>query len=228
MRIARYFNTTELDILPNKVNFIIGISLGNKYFSREHIKEYILWSVDNAKEKVVVLIADKIHAINYEARFHYAKGKALKLAMKDGLKIQKTIDGIIGELPQEKQIMVEVVHWEEIEDQIFKHNFSILEKAFKTNVNFRDTVFAIVKEAIKSGLLSELDYEQLCTYPISELPIFLNGFDCKGIVYDAQIYPGVSKIDYLTDDLGKGKVFSEITKNLIIKHKLKIIEAYAE
>ena len=68
MRIDAYLNTTKEDIDAKAFNIYFGFSLGNKYFTPEHIRSYIAWALENTKEKVAVLIQDKIQAINYEVK----------------------------------------------------------------------------------------------------------------------------------------------------------------
>ena len=68
MKIKKIFNTTKKEIESKKFNIFIGISLGNKWFTKENLQEYLNWALENTKEKVLILIADKIHIINYNVR----------------------------------------------------------------------------------------------------------------------------------------------------------------
>lgn len=63
---AKYINTVKGEVSLRKFNIFIGISLGNKFFSRKNLSEYISWALENTREEVVVLIADDLHAINYD------------------------------------------------------------------------------------------------------------------------------------------------------------------
>jgi len=47
MLIKTYLNCTEQEIQSKKFNIFVGISLGNKYFTKENIKKYILWALEN-------------------------------------------------------------------------------------------------------------------------------------------------------------------------------------
>ena len=68
MGIQQLFNTTKKDIESKKYNIFIPICLGNKFFTKKNTKKYLLWAIDHTKDKVLVLIADKIQAINYDVR----------------------------------------------------------------------------------------------------------------------------------------------------------------
>lgn len=115
MRIATYLNTTESDLQSRKFNIFIGISLGNKYFSKENIKDYLLWALENTKEKVAILIPDKIHAVNYEVRSKYSKERAENLAFREGEKVKAVVENILSEIESEKRALLNILKWESIE-----------------------------------------------------------------------------------------------------------------
>jgi tRNA-dependent cyclodipeptide synthase len=228
MKLVRCLNTNEQEIIDKKFNMLIGISLGNKYFSPENIREYINWALENTKERVAILIPDKIHAVNYEVKSGYKPERAVKLASKEGAKVQEVVEIILNELSEDKRSLVEVLIWDKIETPEYQRMVAILRQEFKDNEKFRNLILEIVKENIKSEKLTDADYERLASYPLEELPMLISGIEYNGVKYDLLPYPGVSQIDYLVVDLQEGKSFPEITQKLNIKDKLRIIEAYAE
>ncbi len=84
MEIKTYLNCTEQEIQSKKFNIFVGISLGNKYFTKDNIKKYVLWALENTKDDVLVLIADKNHAINYEVFNDYTFERGLQVALRKG------------------------------------------------------------------------------------------------------------------------------------------------
>ena len=68
MIIKNYLGTTKEEVDSKKFNICIGVSLGNKRFTKENIKKYIIWALDKTKEDILILIPDRIHAINVEAQ----------------------------------------------------------------------------------------------------------------------------------------------------------------
>ena len=200
--------------------------MGNKYFSRESIKDYLLWALENTKEKVALLIPDKIHAVNYEVKSDYSKQRADKLAFREGEKVKKLCEEIIAEMSEENRVRVKILKWEDIETVEHKNMVAVLHREFEQNEDFKNLVVEIVKENIQNEQLSESDYKKLATYPLEELPMLVNGIECEGTRYDLLPYPGVSKIDRLALDLQEGKNFPEITKELNVKTKSGLIEAY--
>ena len=86
----------ELRKLENKEYQIgIGISLGNKWFTVDNIVELTRWCLDYSKDKVIVYVADSIHAINLEVRKQISREKAEKIADEMGDKyLNRSRDGI--------------------------------------------------------------------------------------------------------------------------------------
>lgn len=228
MRIATFLNINESDLRSKKFNIFIGVSLGNKYFSKENIKDYLLWALENTKEKVAILIPDKIHSINYEVKSGYSKERADKIAFRVGEKIKNLCENILVQFGQEKRAIFDVLKWEDIETDEHKNMVAVLRDEFEKNRAFKNLVIEIVKENVRSAGLTESDYEKLAMYPLEELPMLISGIEYGGRRYDLLPYPGISKIDHLAMDLQEGKIFPEITERLNIKAKLGLIEAYAE
>ncbi len=228
MKIVNYLNTDKKEVESKKFNIWIGISLGNKYFTKQNIKEYILWALENTKENVVILIADKIHAINYEVRNKYTKKRSLSVALKKGKEIKQSIAKIIRQLPQEQQQKVHILLWNDIENDLeYKSAKKAILTEFKTNPIFYKKIIDIPKENTIFKF-NKKEFEILSSYVLNELPIFIKGLKYKKVIYDLIPYPGLGKIDALTLDLLQGKTFPELTKKLKIKHKTAILEAYVD
>ncbi|MFH0846094.1 MAG: tRNA-dependent cyclodipeptide synthase [Patescibacteria group bacterium] len=222
MKINKVLNTIIEEVKSKNFNILIGISLGNKFFSEENIKEYILWALENTKEKVLILIPDKIHAINYEVKNKWPKEKAMKKAIREGEKVIEKIKNILDEISPNKE-KIEIIKWEDIETNNHLEKVKVLKDEFLKNSQFKEKILSTVKENVQSDKLSDDDYEKLCLYPLEELPFLISGVKYKGIHYDLLPYPGISKIDDLIIDLQEGKNFPEITQKLNIKSKLRAV-----
>ena len=207
---------------------MIGISLGNKYFTNENIREYILWALENTKEKVLVFIADKIHAVNYQVRWGYEQSQATSVALRKGKEMKEQIASIIDKFPKDKE-KIAVIGWEEIENtEKYKKEKAIFEKAFQNNKEFRNRIMEIIESNINPQIikLKEGDYEKLALYPLYELPIFISGLEFNKTLFNCLPYPKIGKIDQLEIELQNGKTFPEISKQLDIKNKVVIVEAF--
>ena len=201
MEIKTYLNTTKTEVETKLFNIWIGISLGNKYFTKENIKKYILWALKNTKEDVVVLIADKIHSINYQIRNEYTRERALQVALRKGQEIKHSISKIIKSLPEEKQNKINILVWDDIErNSDFKSTKNIILNEFKVNPIFHKRIVEIPKEN-KSFKFTEEEFKKLSFYALNELPLFIKGIKYDKKIYNLIPYPGLGKIDYLTIDL---------------------------
>ena len=73
VEIKRVLGGTKEDIESNKYNIWVGISLGNKSFTKELIKEYIEYALKFTREDVLIVIPDRLHAVNIEIRDRKSK-----------------------------------------------------------------------------------------------------------------------------------------------------------
>lgn len=229
MRIGKFLNVTKEDLDSKVFNIFYGFSLGNKYFTPEHIRSYLVWAVENTKDKVAVLIPDKIQAVNYEVKNGYSPKRALSVALRKGIEVEERVLKVIEDLkiPESK---ICVVHWQDIENESYTLMHKVIYSAFEQNLRFRETVTRMVKETpYFNGLnLLESQYEKLAQYILDELPVLLEGITVEGTHYGLLPYPGFANLDYLALDLQEGTSFPEITNALQIKKKSGLVELYAE
>ena len=102
----------SMETIKNKeFNIYVGISLGNKWFTKDNIKEHILWSLKYTKERVGLFVADALHAINYEVRNGEKPDKAKRRALKKGDEMIVMLREIIKELPIKDQKKVDLIRW---------------------------------------------------------------------------------------------------------------------
>ncbi|MBD3339338.1 MAG: tRNA-dependent cyclodipeptide synthase [Candidatus Lokiarchaeota archaeon] len=229
--VEKIINSDLGKVQSKRYDIFLGISLGNKYFTKENIKEYILWALENTKEKVAVLIVDKIHAVNYEVRNKYSKERALSVAIRHGEEKIRMIEKIVNSLPKERQEKVSIVRWQDIEkDQQYIEVEKIIRDAFSDNKNFYNAIIGVVKENVDLNIIKmdDSDYEKLANYTISELPVLISGFTFQGTTFDLIPYPGIGRIDDLVVEIQNGKRFPSISKALNIKNKCIIVEAYVK
>ena len=231
MKIKSFLNTNNKEIKSKKFNIFIGISLGNKYFSKGNIKDYILWALEHTKDGVLVVIADKIHAINYQILNKYNPNRALDVAVKKGDETEASIKKIINNLPKEKQGRVRIARWDDVrKSKYYKDKIKIIEKEFHKNKEFHDFILKIVRENLGSRVkdLNLEEVESLAQYVLDEIPIILNKVEFDGKSYDLHPYPGLSLMDDLLMGLQKKEFFPALAEKLDIKNKIAIVEGYAD
>ena len=235
MRIATYLNLTPEDVQNKSHNIWLGISLGNKYFTKDHIEEYIKWAIDNTKEEVLVVIADALHAVNLEVLDKRSPERALKKAIRIGDEKNIEIQEIISALLLNDQRRVRVVRWKDVtQNEIYKYNLRIIKEEFESNKEFHDYMTNIVvsgrsdrTESISKMLPEELD--RLTDYVLYELPLFVNGvhIDGSNLVFTLLPYPGLNKLDDLCIGLSNKTMFKHLADKLKLSNHIGIVEAYA-
>lgn len=235
MKIATYLNTSKEEVQSKQHNIWIGISLGNKYFTREAIGEYIRWALNYTKDDVLVAIVDDIHALNYEVFDGRSKDSSLRRARKKGdekaIEVQKIIDG----LPEKNKKRVHIARWTDlINSKYHSYRQRVLFDEFDSNKKFRDHVLSIIKEARGDRIkeLSKKDVEYLAEYILREIPVFINGAKYKTKdgwkTYSLIPYPGLTKLDELFIGLQNREMFPELADKLKITDKIAILEAYVD
>jgi tRNA-dependent cyclodipeptide synthase len=234
MRIDNYLNTTKQDIENRNFNIWVGISLGNKWFTQENIKEYILWSLDHSKDGIMVIIGDTLHAINLEVLSTMKKETALAKAIKLGGEKLFEVQKLIRELPESEQKRIEIARWDEVTDSDeYRNNFQVFKNEYATNDQFRNRILQIVKEGRpdRQSTISKLNQaklDRLAEYVLNELPILVNGITSRitGHIYTAIIYPGISDLDYLKIGLNNKTEFPELANKLTIQNKIAVLDGY--
>ena len=201
------------EILSGKLNIYTGISLNNKWCNKENINAYILWGSEHTKEKFGIVIADTLHAINYEVRSNYSSQAAIRKALHEGDKFLKIISEILEELTEDQRNKIEIIRWEDVrKDQYYKKVSPFFLQEFKTNSLFKKDIRDIVR-----GFVSKLDQpktseekiERLCLYVIDEFPELMNGFTHKGIHYTCHIYPSDAELLRLIEKIQKREIYAE-------------------
>ncbi len=229
IRAKQYLNTSEEEVESKKFNIFVGISLGNKYFTKDHIRRYILWALKNTRKNVLVLIADKNHAINYEVFNGYNSVRALNVALRKGEEVKESVRKIVRNLPKEEQSRIKICSWEDArKSRYYQDKIKIILNEFNQNTKFHDFIVRIVQESLgtKAEWLDLRELEKLALYVLDELPILLNGVEFEDELYDLHPYPGLSLLDDLLMGLQNGNLFPKLARELEIKNNIAIVEAY--
>jgi len=202
----------------------MGISLNNKWFTRENLKEYILWGLEHTKEKFGVEIADTLQAINYRISSKYTKQAAIRKGLREGDKFVEIINEILKELPKDKRKKVDVIRWEDIKkDELYKTSLPIFQKEFKTNQEFKEEIRKVViafSKRLDQPVMKEEKIEGLCEYVIEELPELLNGFSYNNTYYSCFLYPSDALLLQLIEKIQNKEIFLELHDKLNIKNNV--------
>jgi tRNA-dependent cyclodipeptide synthase len=236
MRIASCLNVTPEEVAARQHNIWIGVSLGNSYFTKENTREYIKWSLENTKERVLVVIPDVLHAVNLEVLDNRTPQAALRKAVKIGDEKAVEVMEIIDTLSGEDKKKISVVRWKDLlENEDYRMKLKAIKDEFEDNKEFHDFITDIVKSgrSDRSERLSKMtdeELDRLSNYVLYELPHFMNGVqgDRDDLVYTIIPYPGLNKLDDLAVGLCNGTMFVELSKKLNLSNKIGIVEAYVD
>lgn len=236
MRIEKYLNTDANEVANKSFNIWIGISLGNKYFTQDHIKAYVEWALQYTKERVLVVIGDSLHAVNLEVLDNKTPAAAMRKVLNMGdIKYAEAQD-IFSELPTDQQDKISVVRWRDILDAYdYQGKLSVVKAEYQNNSEFREYIRDITRNGRqdrtdKLSRLNEGELDRLCDYVLNEIPHFVNGVQGYGddIVYTLIPYPGLTKLDELFVGIQNKTMFPELAEKLGVQNKIAILEAYVE
>ncbi len=221
MKIYSVVGADEEEIYEKRFNIYLGVSLGNKWFTKDNIMEHLEFALKYTREKVGVVIADKLHAINYQVRDRKSPERALKKALRIGDAKVKEIEEIIRVLPKEEQEKIDIIRWKDIENgEHYERFYKKIKEEFEKNGEFKNTIMKIVEGALikeKGRIFSEKEKIMLCEYILAELSELLHGFKHKGIFYNVYLYPHASAFTKLIGDILSKKKFLEFYNKLPIK-----------
>jgi tRNA-dependent cyclodipeptide synthase len=204
--------------LENKqYNIGVSVSLGNKWFTPENIVEAVKWSLQHTREKVVIYVADSIHAINLQVRNRISYEKAIKITTRLGENLFLKVKEELSDLPPDQLQRIEYVKWNEIIDEKFREKLSYLSSEYKNNKEFIDFIHSIVKDHIskEERVFLEDDIHKFGQYIVEEMPEFINRVKMKEIIVDAYTYPQDNMITTLAEQIQNGQIFPEIKKNIM-------------
>lgn len=227
--IKKVIDGSQEEIENGKYNIFVPISLGNLYFTRERLKGLTEWAIEHTKERVVILVADKIQAINYEVLRDMDKEQSKKAALRLGDDFVGMAERVIRSLSPEQQNKVSIARWEDIESDEFIQMQKIVKEEYISNTDFKTEVHNIVKDVFTDRIPNtEGAVNRLGDYVVEELPLKFKGITVKNYHYGIFLYPGLGNIDFLVSDIQNRKKFSGLADRLQLTEKQPVVEAYAE
>lgn len=213
------------EVASKKFNVYLGISLGNKWFNEKNITRAIGYGLEITKDRFGLLIADTLHAINYEVRNKMSLERAMSVAIRKGEEMESLLRNIVNRLPREQRERIDIIRWDEVLDSepFIKRDVLFLSSKFEKDEEFRNTIRSIVL-----GYLSDFDkkrfndkqIDRLSHYILEEFPEILNGFEYNGVFYDAYIYPYDGLLTQFVERVQKSEVFPELHKEIKVGMKV--------
>ncbi len=211
-----YFNVTEKEVGQKIFNIFVGISLGNKLLTPELAKHYVQWAHDHTNKNAVILIADKIDAINWEVFRGLSPEESAQKAEQKGYGVAGMFDKARRTLARETGDMgyisrIHVIFWEDIYNWGYDKLREVIEEEYTNNENFQKAVLHFVDKYIelRQAEVSEQDRHRLAEYIIDELPTLLGGIYWDNTLYNLILYPTYvdSGMSQFVLDIRGGKYF---------------------
>ena len=219
----KYFNVEQKEIDERIFNIFVGISLGNKLLTPELAKHYVKWAHEKTNKNVVILIADKIDAINWEVFRGLSHEDALEKTEQKGYGISGMFDKARRTLAKETGDTgyisnVHIIFWDDILNRGYDMLRSVLENEYKTNIPFQEEVLYFVNKycALRDVEISTEKKHLLADYILDELPTLIGGILWDKTLYNLILYPTYidTGMSQFVLDIRGGKYFDASKLNL--------------
>ncbi len=232
----KYFNVTQEEIDLRMFNIFVGISLGNKLLTPELCKHYVEWAHRNTKDNCVILIADKIDAVNWQIFRGLSREESLEKVKDKGYGILGMFEKAKRTLAKEKEdasyiSRVHIIFWEDIVNEGYTELRKILNDEYENNLEFKERVLYFVNkycELRDVSILSAEDKDKLAGYIIDELPTLIGGIYWDEKLYNMILYPTYvdSGMSEFVLDIRGGKYFH--ADKLKLRQICVLVEDYLE
>ena len=229
MRIANFFQTTTEAIERKRWNPYLGISIQNRAFTTEYIREYASWACERAREGAAIVVVDVLQRINNQVLNRDKVPNAIDKAFRKADEVQLRCAEALASLAPEQRSRIVVLDWGDIMDgEFFVHNSQVFRGEFETNPPFRDFLMQLTSRNL-GRIVDRLDavqVETLAQYMLFELPELVTGFVHEGRHYNLNVYPG--SISSVCEELARQEFFAAIRERLRFIGPHACIEAYSE
>ncbi len=231
----QYFNVRQEEIEDKMFNIFVGISLGNKLLTPELARHYVKWAHEHTNKNAVILIADKIDAINWEVFRGLSHEDALKKVEQKGYSVAGMFDKAKRTLARETGdtgyiSQVHIIFWEDIYNWGYDMLRKVIADEYESNDEFRAQILAQVEKYIelRQAEVSDEDKHRLAGYIIDELPTLIGGIYWDKTLYNLILYPTYvdSGMSQLVLDIRGGKYFN--ASKLQLRQISVLVEDYLE
>jgi tRNA-dependent cyclodipeptide synthase len=231
----QYFNVTEKEVNERMFNVFVGISLGNKLLTPELAKHYVKWAHEHTNKNAVILVADKLDAVNWEVFRKLSPEEALEKATQKGYGIGGMFDKARRSLAKETGDTgyisnVHVIFWEDIHNRGYEKLREIIDNEYQQNSEFQKAVLSFVDKyvALRQAEVTDEDRHRLAGYIISELPTLIGGIYWDKTLYNLILYPTYvdSGMSQFVLDIRGGKYFD--AAKLQLRQISVLVEDYLE
>lgn len=208
-------------IFTKKYNLWIGLSFGNKWFTKNNLEKLIDFGLKHTKKSLLILIPGRLQVSNLRYIDNLSRAQSLKKAFAMEDEKRQEVEVIVSRLPVKDQKKVVIANYDDtLTPKVIKQR-EVLMREFAKQKFFYDSVMEISNEMLKirGRTISKDRAESVALYVLQELPLFLNGVSIidRDELYSVILYPGLGKFDELVVNI----IYSDDYKSL--RDKLRII-----
>lgn len=229
-------NDSTIDSLEKDTSFsiFIGISLGNKYITKQHAKAYVEWALQHTKDNIVVLIADEIDVINWKIFHKLDEQAAIAKVQNKAQSLHSMFARTVGILARESKDLsieerVKIVRWKDIKTARFNRMLATLQQEYYTNKDFQDTILSFVDKycLFRKKHVNAAEKRLLANYILAELPTLLEGITVDGYAYNMILYPTYidSSMSSFVSAIQNG-MYPHLSAKLQLATKCALVETY--
>jgi len=228
------YETTEEKITQKEHSIFVGVSLGNSFFDKENLENYIRWALQHTRDRIAVFIPDELEAINIHFKDRKSMGRSLSRAKKKGKHVREFVEHIRETVPVEQGELIDILHWEDVGDsEKYRNNQGIIQEVFQEDKGkengFHSEVQGFVDRFLNNSgkQLSETRKEGLCQYFLEEFSVLVGGLEhclkSRTHVYELLPYPILDDVQRLIIDIQNNERFPIFKEQLIMNGKLSSI-----
>ena len=227
MQIKETLGVSKESILNKEHNLWVGVSFGNKWFTKENLEELLRFGLNNTKSSLLVWVPGRLHATNLRYFDNLSRSQSLKKAFEIGDEKAKEVEEIIANLPSDDQKKVLIASYDEVLTPKFLKQKEVLMREFAEQGDFYREVIEISEEMLsqRDRTVSKDRAESVALYVLQELPAFIDGLSKAGTdtVYNVVLYPGLGKTDELVVKILNDKTLAGLRNKLKIENNIGIV-----
>lgn len=228
---TKIFNLTHEELIHNKYDVFIGISVGIKPMTTEIAIAYLNWAISHSSKKVQILIADEIARYNYLVFSHSTTPGALSRAIRDGDAYEAFFETVLNTSFFETRSSFNIIRWKDIKGERFSEILKEIQSEYALNESFREDLFSILNPYIeRRGKTISLDQKIfLGQYLLEELATLLDGIYVDGINYRLILYPTYrySGMSEIVSNIQNKQKYSNLSERLKL-HQTIMVESLIE
>lgn len=238
LRIQGTLGITRFDIEERRKSIVVGVSLGNRFFSEVNLNAYLRWAVSHTRDRVIVVIPDRLYAINLRHKDRKSEARAARMAARLGQRMRDIVERTRDGMPLHHAEKVTLAMWDEavgLSDK-YPNNIIALRERFQEdkgsgNTGFYARVMRLVdtflNNAKRAGTSQERQ-EALCEYFLQEFAVLVGGLehesDGLSTLYELLPYPILDDVQRLIVDIQDGSMYPDLRERLIARGRLSFVQ----